>query len=33
MKSYKVTETIHAGPDEVWRVLSDVARYPDWDSG
>ena len=33
MKSYEVTETIAAGPDEVWAVLGDVARYPDWDSG
>lgn len=33
MKSYEVTETIQAGPDEVWAVLGDVAHYPDWDSG
>jgi hypothetical protein len=33
MKSYEVTETIDASPDEVWAVVEDVARYPDWDSG
>jgi hypothetical protein len=33
MKSYEVTETIQAGPDEVWAVLGDVEHYPDWDSG
>ena len=33
MKSYEVTETIDAGPDEVWAVLGDVEHYPDWDSG
>jgi Polyketide cyclase / dehydrase and lipid transport len=33
MKSYEVTETIQAGPDEVWAVLGDVEHHPDWDSG
>jgi hypothetical protein len=33
MRSYEVTETIHAGADDVWAVLGDIARYPDWDSG
>jgi hypothetical protein len=33
MKSYEVTETIDATPDEVWAVLGDVGRYADWDSG
>jgi hypothetical protein len=33
MRSYQVTETIDASPEEVWAVLGDVARYPDWDSG
>jgi hypothetical protein len=33
MKSYEVTETIRASPDEVWAVVEDVARDPDWDSG
>ena len=33
MKSYEVTETIAASPGEVWAVVEDVARYPDWDSG
>ena len=33
MKSYEVTETIDASPDEVWAVVADVGRYTDWDSG
>jgi hypothetical protein len=33
MKSYEVSETIDASPDEVWAVVEDIARYPDWDSG
>jgi hypothetical protein len=33
MKSYEVAETIDASPDEVWAVVEDIARYPDWDSG
>ena len=33
MRSYEVTETIHATADDVWAVLGDIARYPDWDSG
>jgi hypothetical protein len=33
MKSYDVAETIDASPDEVWAVVEDIARYPDWDSG
>jgi hypothetical protein len=33
MKSYEVAETIDASPHEVWAVVEDIARYPDWDSG
>jgi hypothetical protein len=33
MKSYEVTQTIDARPEEVWAVIEDVERYPDWDSG
>ena len=33
MKSYEVTQTIEASPDEVRAVVEDVTRYPDWDSG
>ena len=33
MRSYEVTETIDASPDEVWAVLGDVAGYQQWDSG
>jgi hypothetical protein len=33
MKSYEASSVISASPDAVWRVLTDGARYPEWDSG
>ena len=33
MKSYEVTSSIEASPFAVWAVLTDLASYPDWDSG
>jgi hypothetical protein len=33
MKHYESSATIEASPDEVWSVLADTARWPDWDSG
>jgi hypothetical protein len=33
MKSYEASSAIDASPDEVWAVLTDGARYSDWDSG
>ena len=33
MMTYQASETIRATPEEVWAVLGDVTRYPDWDSG
>lgn len=33
MKSYEAETTIDATPEQVWDVLTDLARYPRWDSG
>jgi hypothetical protein len=33
MKSYEATAHIEAGPDAVWRILTDAAGYTSWDSG
>ena len=33
MLTYEAAETINATPEQVWAILGDVARYPDWDSG
>jgi hypothetical protein len=33
MKSYEATAVIEAGPDAIWRVLTDGSKYPEWDSG
>jgi len=30
MPTYEASTSINAGPDLVWRVLSDVARWPEW---
>jgi hypothetical protein len=31
MKSYTVTTRIRATPQTVWKILTDVAKYPTWD--
>ena len=33
MRSYEATTKISAAADDVWRVLVDVGRYTEWDSG
>lgn len=33
MRAYEASAVIDAEPDEVWRVLSDVAGWPTWNSG
>ena len=33
MKSYDTAVTIDRPPEAVWAVLSDISRWPDWDSG
>lgn len=33
MTSYDSSTTINATPEAVWAVLTDAARFPDWDSG
>jgi uncharacterized protein YndB with AHSA1/START domain len=33
MRGFQATSLIDATPEQVWRVLTDVARWPDWDSG
>ena len=33
MKSYKATITINASPEQIWDILVDASRYPDWDPG
>ena len=33
MKSYEATSEIPATPDAIWKVLTDGAGYPTWDSG
>ncbi len=33
MKSYEAACTIQASPQQVWTVLTDASKYPDWDSG
>jgi uncharacterized protein YndB with AHSA1/START domain len=33
MRAYQATAVIDAAPEQVWRVLTDTAAWPDWDSG
>jgi len=33
MRAYEATAVINVGPEQVWRVLTYIAAWPDWDSG
>ena len=33
MRSYQATAIIEAPPEEIWPVLTDIAAWPEWDSG
>jgi uncharacterized protein YndB with AHSA1/START domain len=33
MRAYEASKAIDAAPEEVWRVLTDIAAWPSWDSG
>ena len=33
MKAFEASSVIDASPDRIWGILTDGARYPDWDSG
>src|SRR5262249_26891658 len=32
MKVYRAATTIEASPETIWTILTDAARYPEWDS-
>lgn len=33
MRSYEASSSIDATPEQVWSVLTNIAAWPDWDSG
>ena len=33
MLDFEGTAEIDATPEKVWRVLADIANYPEWESG
>jgi hypothetical protein len=33
MRAYEASSFIEATPEQVWPVLTDIAAWPDWDSG
>src|SRR4051812_43352252 len=33
MKVFSATTEINASPETVWRILTDTAKYPEWDPG
>jgi uncharacterized protein YndB with AHSA1/START domain len=33
VRSYEASSLIEATPEQVWPVLTDIAAWPDWDSG
>jgi hypothetical protein len=32
MKQFAATISIHAAPERIWAILTDAARYPEWNS-
>ena len=32
MKQFAATASIHAAPERIWAILTDAARYPEWNS-
>jgi uncharacterized protein YndB with AHSA1/START domain len=33
MRAYEASSVIDAAPEQVWRVLTDIAAWPSWNSG
>jgi len=33
MRAYEATSFIEASPEQVWPILTNIAAWPDWDSG
>lgn len=33
MKEFRASTTIEAAPETIWTILTDAARYPEWDPG
>src|SRR5450432_1411105 len=33
MKQFTATTEINAAPETIWRIVTDAARYPEWDPG
>jgi uncharacterized protein YndB with AHSA1/START domain len=31
MKEYRASTTIKASPEKIWAILTDAAKYPEWD--
>jgi len=31
MKEYRASTTINASPEKIWAILTDAAKYPEWD--
>ena len=31
MKEYRASTMINASPDKIWAILTDAAKYPEWD--
>jgi hypothetical protein len=32
MKQFAATASIHAAPERIWAILTDAARYPEWNT-